>query len=206
MKNLRKFLKNSHFMRKTTLYLCCLAIACMATYSCAEKTGQEEPETAATTEAEMIKRGEFLVNVGGCNDCHTPKMMTDQGPAFDMSKMLSGHQAGIPLAPYDTAIVGPWILMHPQLTAAVGPWGTSFAANLTPHETGLGAWSEENFMNALKKGKHQGMDNQRPIMPPMPWQAISVWPDEDIKAVFAYLKSIPPIDNVVPAYMPPGGM
>lgn len=193
-------------MRKTTIYLfVCATLAIIAISSCADKAKPTD-EVKAPTQDEMIKRGEFLVTVGGCNDCHTPKIMTDQGPAFDMSRMLSGHQAGIPLAPYDAAIVGPWILMHPQLTAAVGPWGTSFAANLTPHETGLGNWSEENFMNALKKGKHQGMDNQRPIMPPMPWQAISQWPDEDIQAVFAYLKSIPPIDNVVPAYMPPGGM
>ena len=54
----------------------------------------------------------------------------------------------------------------------------------------------------MKEGKHLGMDNQRPIMPPMPWQGLSMWPDEDLKAVFAYLKSIPPIDNLVPAYQP----
>jgi mono/diheme cytochrome c family protein len=193
-------------MKKTTLYLFCAAMLGVAIYSCSDSAEPKEPETAAATASEAIKRGEFLVNVGGCNDCHTPKIMTEQGPALDMTKLLSGHQAGVPLAPYDSTIVGPWILMHPQLTAAVGPWGTSFAANLTPHETGLGAWAEENFVQAIKKGKHQGMDNQRPIMPPMPWQAMSVWPEEDIKAIFAYLKSIPPVENVVPAYMPPSGM
>ena len=84
--------------------------------------------------------------------------------------------------------------------------GTSFAANLSPHETGLGAWSEENFVNAIKKGKHQGIDNERQIMPPMPCQEMNVWPDEDIKAIFAYLKTIPSINNVVPANMPPAGV
>lgn len=107
----------------------------MATYSCAEKPTHDEPEAAAANEAEMGKRGEFLVNVGGCNDCYTPKIMTDQGPAFDMSKMLSGLQANIPLAPYDAAIVGSWILMHPQLTAAVGPW--ELPLQLTFHRTKL---------------------------------------------------------------------
>lgn len=193
-------------MKKTTLYLFCTAMLGVAIYSCSDSAETKEPENASANASEAIKRGEFLVNVGGCNDCHTPKIMTDQGPALDMTRILSGHQAGTPLAPYDSTIVGPWILMHPQLTAAVGPWGTSFAANLTPHETGLGAWAEENFVQAIKKGKHQGMDNQRPIMPPMPWQAMSVWPEEDIKAIFAYLKSIPPVENVVPAYMPPSGM
>lgn len=198
------FRENQLLMRKTTTYLLFFALSGIALYSCQVKTehaSEENPASTTTTE-DPIKRGAFLVQVGGCNDCHTPKMMTDKGPAFDMSKMLSGHQANIPTPAYDKAILKDWVLMHPQLTAAVGPWGVSYAANLTPHETGLGNWSEENFLKAMKEGKHLGMDNQRPIMPPMPWQGLSMWPDEDLKAVFAYLKSIPPIDNLVPAYQP----
>lgn len=164
---------------------------------------KNEAESAVTPAEDPVKRGEFLVNVGGCNDCHTPKMMTEKGPAFDMNRMLSGHQANVPVPAHDPAVLKDWVLLHPQLTAAVGPWGTSFAANLTPHETGMGAWTEEMFLKAMKTGKHLGMDNQRPIMPPMPWQGLSMWPDEDLKAVYAFLKSIPPIDNVVPAYIPP---
>lgn len=198
------FRENQLLMRKTTTYLLFFVLSGMTIYSCQVKTehaSDENPASTTTTET-PIQRGAFLVQVGGCNDCHTPKMMTEKGPAFDMSKMLSGHQANIPTPAYDKAILADWVLMHPQLTAAVGPWGTSYAANLTPHETGLGNWTEENFLKAMKEGKHLGMDNQRPIMPPMPWQGLSMWPDEDLKAVFAYLKSIPPIDNLVPAYQP----
>lgn len=191
-------------MRKTTLYVFMgLGMLC-SIYSCTDskKTADETP--SAMTPEDMVKRGEFLVQVGGCNDCHTPKTMTEKGPALDMSKMLSGHQADAQLPPYEASMVGPWILFYPQLTAAVGPWGISFAANLTPHATGLGNWTGETFMTAIKTGKHMGMENGRPIMPPMPWQAIAQMQDDDLKAIFAYLKSIPAVDNMVPAYMPPG--
>ena len=85
------------------------------------------------------------------------------------------------------------------LTTAVGPWGTSFAANLTPDETGIGNWSEAQFLKAIKEGKFKGMENTRPLLPPMPWTEYRNFPDEDLKAIFAYLKTIKPIDNVVPA-------
>tara|TARA_R110002094_G_scaffold3622_1_gene11771 strand:- start:315 stop:614 length:300 start_codon:yes stop_codon:yes gene_type:complete len=85
------------------------------------------------------------------------------------------------------------------LTAAVGPWGTSFAANLTPDETGIGNWSEAQFLKAIKEGKFKGMENTRPLLPPMPWTEYRNFTDEDLKAIFAYLKTIKPIDNVVPA-------
>lgn len=190
-------------MKKTTIYLLFIAFSGMAIYSCSVKTEHKTAAEETPKTEDPIKRGQFLVEVGGCNDCHTPKMMTDKGPAFDMSKMLSGHQAAITIPAYDKTILTDWVLLHPQLTAAVGPWGVSYAANLTPHESGMGNWSEDNFLKAMKEGKHLGMDNQRPIMPPMPWQGLSMWPDEDLKAVYAYLKSIPPIDNIVPAYQPP---
>ncbi len=183
---------------KTSLLLACAGLLSFA--ACSKATECPEPEVV---QEDPVKRGEFLVSVGGCNDCHTPKIMTDKGPAMDMSRMLSGHPANEQLAPYDKSMVGPWALMYPGLTAAVGPWGTSFSANLTPSESGIGSWTEEQFVKALTEGKHMGMDNSRPIMPPMPWQEMAKWDVNDIKAIYAYLKSIPPIDNVVPAYMPP---
>ena len=71
-----------------------------------------------------------------------------------------------------------------------GPWGVSFTANLTPDkETGLGNWTEEMFITTMRTGRHQGKG--RPILPPMPYQFIATLNDEDLKAVFAYLQSIP---------------
>ena len=102
-------------------------------------------------------------------------------------------------------IIGPdqWgALTTNDMTAWVGPWGVSFASNLTPHPaTGLGNWSEGLFLQALKNGKLMG--TSRDILPPMPWQEIGKMKDEDLKAIFAYLRSLPPIDNAIPAPLPP---
>jgi hypothetical protein len=93
---------------------------------------------------------------------------------------------------------GPWIAATVgTLTAWSGPWGVSYATNLTPdEETGIGAWDENMFIQALRTGQHLG--GGRPILPPMPWEMYRQASDEDLKAIFAYLKSLPPISNQVP--------
>jgi hypothetical protein len=114
-----------------------------------------------------------------------------------MSLMLSGHPASMQLPP-PPAPNGPWIgSVAATFTAWSGPWGISYTANLTPHkETGLGLWTEQQFMDAIRTGRHQGRG--REILPPMPWPAYKNLNDADMKAVFAYLRTIPPIDNKVP--------
>src|SRR5215472_16125285 len=95
----------------------------------------------------QLKRGEYLVTFGGCHDCHSPKVMTSNGPAPDRTRLLSGHPADAQLPPLPAGIVGAapnqWAaITNSDLTAWVGPWGTSFAANLTPDKaTGLGGWT-----------------------------------------------------------------
>jgi hypothetical protein len=125
---------------------------------------------------------------------------------LDSTKLLSGHPSTSKLPPVSATSFQPgqWVSMAPDITAFVGPWGTSYAANLTPDSaTGTGTWTEENFKNALRTGKHMGQPNGRPIMPPMPWQFISKMTDEDLSAVFAYLRSLPAVNNRVPAPTPP---
>ncbi len=195
-------------MKKNRNYLLPVFFICLVAASCSkggskEAAADENAAPAAMTSEQMVERGKYLVSTSGCNDCHTPKKMTDQGPVPDMDRMLSGHPAGEMLAPYDKSMIGPWVFFSSGLTAAVGPWGTSFSANLTPSESGIGNWTEEQFMNAIQKGWFMGMENMRPIMPPMPWQEIKNMTDEDLKSIFAYLKTIKPVDNVVPAYIPP---
>jgi len=156
------------------------------------------------SQAERIARGHYLVTTGMCGDCHTPKIMTPNGPVQDTTKLLSGASENLSISGVDPNLVKPgnWILFTQDLTAAVGPWGASFAANLTPdEETGIGSWREEMFINALRLGKHLGAG--RPIMPPMPWEFIGKRSDEDLKAMFAYLKSLKPVKNKVPDYLPP---
>lgn len=161
---------------------------------------------AAETKPDPVKRGEYLVTISGCEDCHSPKIMTDHGPAPDPKLRYSGHPAGVPLAPIADPKVpasGQWIYFHPMTTAAVGPWGTSFAANLTPDETGLGNWSYEQFKKALTEGKAKGLDGGRMLLPPMPWVNYVHMQEEDIAAIYAFLKSVPAVRNVVPAPIPP---
>jgi len=121
--------------------------------------------------------------------------------------LLSGHPASSPFPAFDPAIVAPgkYYLGTADLTAWIGPWGISFAANLTPDTaTGIGSWTSEIFRNALRKGKHLGMEASRPILPPMPWNYIGKLNDDDLNSIFAYLKSLKPISNKVPDPVPPG--
>jgi hypothetical protein len=162
------------------------------------ESGQEESSLA---NEELIKRGKYLTTISGCNDCHSPKVMTAHGPEPDTTRLLSGHPAKEPIG----AIVPTqdWILFNNQITAFVGPWGISFGANLTPHETGIGNWSFEQFKTAITKGKYKGLETGRPLLPPMPWQMYRHMTEQDLEAVFAYLKSLPPIDNLVPSHQTP---
>ncbi len=179
---------------------------------CSSEAASPVEELAAKNEKkelsveELLKRGSYLVNAGGCDDCHSPKTFGPEGPVPDMSKRFSGSPADAKLPPIDPKATQPggWLLFSSDLTVAVGPWGISFAANLTPDSaTGIGAWTEEMFIQALRKGKHMGQDGGRPILPPMPWPGIGKHTDEDLKAMFAYFKSQTAISNRVPSAMPP---
>ncbi|MEP6767803.1 MAG: diheme cytochrome c-553 [Acidobacteriota bacterium] len=147
-------------------------------------------------------RGKYLVDIMSCNDCHTPFQMGPTGPEPDMTRMLSGHPAGMTLPP-PPAPVGPWIWAGTgSNTAFAGPWGVTYSANLTPDKnTGLGIWTEDMFLKAMRTGKHMG--TSRPIQPPMPWPWIAKANDADLKAIFAFLRSVPPISNRVPDWSEP---
>lgn len=155
--------------------------------------------------SDSLSRGKYLVEFGGCNDCHTPKVFGKQGPKPVMAKLLSGYQADGKLPKIPKGVLGPkkWgAISNNDLTAWVGPWGVSFAANLTPDkETGLGAWTEETFITAMRSGKHQGTG--RNILPPMPWFSLAALTDDDLKSIFAFLHSIPAVKNKVPQPIPP---
>jgi len=141
-----------------------------------------------------------MVSVMGCDDCHSPKKMTDHGPEVDLEKRFSGYPAGRPFPKVDSNLIKNGMAVFTgDLQAAAGPWGVSFAANISSDETGIGNWKFENFKKALREGKTKGLDGARPILPPMPWQDFKNLTDDDIAAVFAFLKSTKPISNVVPA-------
>jgi mono/diheme cytochrome c family protein len=153
---------------------------------------------------EAAKRGEYIVKGMGCGDCHTPYKMGANGPEPDLTRMLSGHPEGMTLPPAPPPN-GPWMAsVAATMTAWAGPWGVSYTANLTPDpETGLGRWTEQQFVDTLRSGRHLGRG--REILPPMPWPAIRNMTDEDLKAIFAYLRTIPVVTNRVPDPLPPAG-
>ena len=187
-------------MKRTTLATTLVAIfGAMAAVTAA---AQSAPKGAKAPGSADVARGKYLVTTSGCNDCHTPWKMGAQGPEPDMSRELSGHPAEMKLPP-PPAAAGPWIWSGAATnTAFAGPWGVSFTANLTPDkETGLGSWSEEMFVATFRTARHQGKG--RPILPPMPVKMIGKATDEDLKSIFAYLQSIAPVKNKVPAPIDP---
>ena len=149
-----------------------------------------------------VKRGGYLVSVMGCHDCHTPWKLGPKGPAPDMSRALTGHPADFVMPP-PPKLEGPWTWAAAGTnTAFAGPWGVSFTANLTPDpETGLGRWTAETFIATMKTGRHEGKG--RPLLPPMPYPMLANLTDGDIRSVFAYLQSLPPVKNRVPAPIDP---
>ena len=163
----------------------------------------ETLEKAQPTGEEMIQRGEYLVNLGGCHDCHSTKKMGPAGPELVMERMLSGHPSDEPVPKFSPSMIKAGIVMfNSGLTASAGMWGISFSANLTPDQTGIGNWPEENFIRALKQGKYKGLEGSRTLLPPMPWQNFANVTEDDIKAMFAYFKSIKPVSNAVPLPIP----
>jgi mono/diheme cytochrome c family protein len=150
-----------------------------------------------------VERGKYLVTFGGCHDCHTPKTPGPGGmPALDTSKLLAGHLEKAPVpswSPQDMQSKHVMAATNESFTAWAGPWGVSFAMNLTPdQETGIGEWSEEQFIQMVRTGKHQGQPNGRDILLPMPWFDMKHLTDADLKAIWAYLRSLPPVKNQIP--------
>jgi len=171
----------------------------------AEKTPLQ-PEQNEMTKEDMIARGRYLATISGCHDCHSPKVFGPQGMSLDSTRLLSGHPANSPMPAIDPKALTPgnWVLFAPDLTAAVGPWGISYSANLTPDSTtGIGSWDEGTFIKSLRTGKHMGMDNGRPILPPMPWHMIAKMKDEDLKSLYAFFRTVQPVKNQVPGPVPP---
>lgn len=137
-----------------------------------------KPAAGGASTAKLIERGKYLATVANCNDCHTPGTLFG---APDFSRQLSGSELG-------------WN----------GPWGTSYARNLTPDmETGLGYYSAQDIVNAIKSGHR--LDG-KPMLPPMPWQDYQAFPAQDLLAIATFLKSLPPIVHKAPEVLPPGQM
>jgi cytochrome c553 len=195
-----------YFMKKITIMAAAIIVIAGATIAVSCNSNAEAKTAAEFNTAnftpQQIKHGEYLVSIMGCDDCHSPKVFGPKGPEVDMSRRLSGHPSEINIPAADTNQLKSWMLFAHDLTAYVGPWGTSFSANLTSDATGIGNWKFEQFKKAIREGVYKGLDGNRPLMPPMPWQQYKNVSDEDLRDIFAFLKSTKPVKNLVPAYIP----
>jgi cytochrome c553 len=129
-------------------------------------------KAAAAGDAALIQRGGYLASLGGCGLCHMP--MTEQGP--DMTRMFAGG-----------------------FTATEKlPDGSTFqwrGANITPDkDTGIGAWTDQQLATAIREGVRPDGRRLSPIMPYMLYNRLT---DDDVKAMAAFLRSLPPIANKV---------
>ncbi len=198
-------------MQKYSIGLCFVCILSILVFSqCTQKPSENQIAVTKSSKPSFggfesqVAWGEHLVAIGGCNDCHTPKKMTPQGPELDYSLLLSGHPAQMP--PPDVNRIEmekKGLIVTSTLTAWVGPWGISYAANLTSDATGIGNWEESNFIRAIREGKYKGIASARTLLPPMPWPMYKNMTDGELKAIFSYLKSTKPINNNVPQPQPP---
>ena len=189
---------------KKTVYAAVMLTLVIGLICCNQNGAPAAAGNQPVSKDSLVSRGRYLVTVMGCSDCHSPKIMGPMGPQADTSRLLSGYPASLPLPAIDSSALKNWVLFNGMQTATVGPWGVSFAANLTSDSSGIGNWTEAQFVKALRQGKAKGLDNNRMLLPPMPWRNLGQLHDEDIKAIFAYLQSTKPINNVVPAALPPG--
>lgn len=169
-----------------------------------KKNNTGDNATVAIKSEDVVKHGEYLVTIMGCHDCHSPKRMGNKGPEIIPELMLSGYPEDRPIIKFTNPLIKDGFSMfYPDLTAAAGPWGVSFAGNLTPDETGIGNWTEEQFKKAITQGKFKGLDGGRMLLPPMPWNSFKSLTDADVNAIFMYLKSIKPVKNIPPPPVSP---
>jgi hypothetical protein len=117
------------------------------------------------------KRGEFLVAVGGCGDCHTPQRNGDPIPGL---KLAGGE-------------------------VFEGPWGRAATANLTPDPSGISYYDERFFVHVMRTGFVQA----RELSPIMPWWSYGRLTDEDLMAMYAYLRTLTPVQHRVDNLDPP---
>lgn len=126
---------------------------------------------------EKVERGAYLVQFGGCFDCHTPGYFFGTP---DMTRFLGGSEVGFEI---------------PEMGVFYGP-------NLTPdEETGIGKWSEQEIVTAIQTGIRP---DGRELAPIMPWRSLAKLTKEDAEAIAAYLKTLPAVKNKVPGPFGPG--
>ncbi len=199
-----RILRSTQLPRTACLMLALVGSSCsrerpepLRSESRAEIAAVEQPPAEVSPQL-LVHRGEQLVRLGGCGDCHTPMAFDPKlgMPVPQRHLALSGHPEGAP-APSGQPQAGDQAVIGASFTSFKAPFGVVYASNLTPDpETGLGSWTREEFIATMRSGHRKGTG--RVLLPPMPWQNLSNQPEADLNAMFAYLQSLAPIKNRVP--------
>lgn len=134
------------------------------------------PILAAPAAGDDLDRGRYLATIMVCGDCHTGGSMMGKP---DPARYLAGSEVGFELP-------GLGIFYPPNLTSDV--------------ETGLGAWSEDEIVTAIRTGVRP---DGRELAPIMPWPYFQHLTDEDARALAAFLKSLPPVRFQAPGPIGP---
>lgn len=196
--------KTTNMKKVISLLAAMIAVVTLALIAC-NTSGDNKSGDSAISQDSLVSRGNYLVTAIGCDDCHTPKKMGAHGPEPDMEYRFAGQLASRPNPPLDSSSKNKgWLMFNMDLTTFVGPWGTSYSANISSDATGIGNWTEEQFFNSIRNGKLKGLNEERTLLPPMPWPNFRTLTDTDLKAIFAYLKASKPVANVVPGPKAPG--
>ena len=190
--------------KQLLLFIVFLVLAFITLSGCSEnKPSAQAAEAAPPVEKpnyggyeSQVAWGEHLVTIAGCHDCHTPKKMTPMGPVDDSALWLSGHPESMPAPDVDRKMLeSKGYVLTATFTSWVGPWGVSYSANLTPDETGIGTWTEDQFLYAIKNMTSKGLAGSRPLLPPMAMMPVKHMEDNELRAIFAYLKTVKPVKN-----------
>lgn len=126
----------------------------------------------AEAKANPVKRGEYLVDTLACSLCHSP---------IDENKRLI-----------------PGMRLAGGLRMQLQPFGEFVTGNLTSDkETGLGNWTDAEIRRVITQGTLR--DGTRLLPYPMDWPSFALMSEDDLNAIVAYLRTVPPVRNKVPA-------
>lgn len=128
----------------------------------------------APAKSDTVAYGRYLVSIASCNDCHTPKV---RGQEVTGMTLAGGFE-------FQT------------------PWGPVRSANITPDPaTGIGSWTREQFIQRFKDPKQRHNRGEAIVKGKfntmMPWVSYSGMSEEDLGAMYDYLKTVPPVNNKV---------
>jgi len=189
-------------MRNICSVLTLSSLLVIAAVSIIAMSCHQKPATEIAYSPERLEIGKAIVEGWNCTFCHTPQIQGPDGKFIpDPQRFMSGHPADekIPTVP-DMVITSPeWLEFLDNLDSTV--WATDnllvFSANLTPDdETGIGTWTEVEFVETIRQGRHRGIE--RRLKYPMPWQELSEVSDEELLSVYEYLMTVEPVNNKVP--------